>query len=70
MKNARIPHPGNVKTHVSTISFTIFQFTADARFEKPTPIMEEVFVWVVLTGIPVKDAVSKHRAAPVSAAKP
>jgi len=43
---------GNVKTHEPIILAITFNFRADNRCADPTPIMEEVIVWVVLIGIP------------------
>ena len=64
------PHPGKVKTHVSTRSLTILQFTFLILRAAPTPIIAVVFVCVVLTGIPVRDDKSRQSVADKSAAKP
>ena len=52
--NPSRPHPGNVSTHVFTISIAIPHFTALFRFAAPTPMMAVVFVCVVETGKPAK----------------
>ena len=46
------------------------QRTADKRRVAPTPMMEELMQWVVLTGTPKNDAISITEAADSSAAKP
>ena len=70
MRNPSIPHPGNVQTHVSTRSLTTPQFTLLILRAAPTPIIEVVFVCVVLTGIPVSEEKSRQSVAERSAAKP
>ena len=42
---------------MSSISFTVPQLTEESRLEAPTPMMAVVFVWVVLTGTPVRELV-------------
>ena len=64
------PQPGKVSTQASAISPTIFQFTAESLREAPTPMMAVVFVYVVLTGMPVSEESSRQSDAPASAAKP
>ena len=70
MQNPKRPHPGKVNTQVSTNSFTTLQFTFRILRAAPTPIIDVVFVWVVLTGIPVTEDNSKHNVAEKSAANP
>src|SRR6185436_18310939 len=43
---------GIVSTHAQTISPATPQRTAESRWVAPTPMIEPVMVWVVLTGIP------------------
>jgi hypothetical protein len=43
---------GIVRIHAHTMRPANPQRTADSRFVAPTPTMEPVIVWVVLTGIP------------------
>lgn len=64
------PHPGNVRTHASTISLAMPQSTLDTRRDAATPIMAVVFVWVVDTGSPVKDASNRQPLAARSDANP
>lgn len=47
-----------------------FQRTAEARREAPTPRIEELMTWVVLSGKPKCEATVIIEAAAVSAAKP
>ncbi len=61
---------GMVKTHATTIFEATPQRTADERLDIPTPIIEPVTVWVVLTGIPKIDDPITVIAPPVSAQKP
>ena len=46
------------------------QRTAEKRRVAPTPIIEELMQWVVLTGMPRNEAISITVAAEASAAKP
>ena len=46
------------------------QRTAERRFVAPTPIIEPVMVWVVLTGIPIFSVMNKVMAPAVSALTP
>ena len=65
-----IAHPGKVRTHVSTISFTTPRLIAESLFVAPTPMIAVVFVCVVLTGIPRTEERSRQDAAARSAEKP
>ena len=64
------PQPGNVKIHVSIMSFTIPKLMAEILFTAPTPIIALVFVWVVDTGIPNRLEKRRHIAPARSAEKP
>ena len=68
--NAKIPTIGNVSTQPYTISRATPHRTADIRRVEPIPRMDDVMTWVVLTGIPVRDANSITDAAAASAEKP
>jgi len=61
---------GIVNIHAQTIVPATPQRTAVMRFVVPTPTMAPVMVWVVLTGIPAKEAPMMVMAAAVSAQKP
>src|SRR5256885_454070 len=61
---------GMVRIHAQTIRPAIPQRTADRRLVAPTPTIDPVIVWVVLTGMPNRDAVRITMAPPVSAQKP
>ena len=63
------PQPGNVKIHVSIISFTTPKLIADSLFTAPTPMIALVFVCVVDTGIPNTLERSRHTAPARSAEK-
>ena len=56
---------GSVINQVITIFPAVPQFTEENRFEEPTPITEEVITWVVLTGAPLKVAISMTAAAAI-----
>ena len=43
IKKPTSPQPGNVNTHVKTISFTTPKSIADTLFTAPTPIIDVVF---------------------------
>ncbi len=43
---------GMVMTQATTMRWAMFQRTAEARREAPTPTMAPVMVWVVETGMP------------------
>jgi hypothetical protein len=43
---------GIVSIHAQKIFLVTPHLTAEAPFTAPTPIIEPVIVWVVLTGIP------------------
>ena len=61
---------GIVKSHAQIIFPATPQRTAESLLVAPTPIIAPVMVWVVLTGIPAKDAPIIEQAAAVSALKP
>ena len=61
---------GIVSTHAQTMCAATPQRTAERRLVAPTPIMAVLIVWVVLKGMPKREASSMVKAAPVSAAKP
>ena len=61
---------GIVSNHAHTIFRVTPHRTALARFADPTPIIEPVMVWVVLTGIPASEHPMIVPAAAVSAANP
>ena len=61
---------GKVRTQARTISQATPHRTADKRRVAPTPRIDEVIEWVVLTGKPSRDALSMIEAAVVSAANP
>ena len=57
------PQPGNVNTHVSTMSRTTPKLMALMRLTAPTPMMALVLVCVVETGIPNTLESSRQNAA-------
>src|SRR3954469_7723839 len=61
---------GIVRIHAQTIRPATPQRTADSRWVAPTPTIEPVIVWVVLTGIPKCVATRIAAAPPVSAQNP
>ena len=63
-------HIGKVKIHAIRIFPATPHLTADSLFVAPTPIMEVVITWVVLTGIPKELAPRMTAVAQVSAANP
>src|SRR6185295_4944658 len=65
-----IPAAGIVRTHAQTIRPAIPQRTADRRCVAPTPTIDPVIVWVVLTGMPKCVATRIAAAPPVSAQNP
>ena len=65
-----MPQTGKVRTHARTILPATPQRTAERRLVAPTPMMDELTQWVVLTGIPKVEAISTTVAAEVIAAKP
>ena len=69
-KKASNPHPGKVKIHVMTISFTTPKLIADTLLPAPTPIIEVVFTWVVDTGRPNTEQNTSEIAEAISAEKP
>ena len=68
--NPTMPHPGKVHIQVKIKSFTTDQLTFFNLFAAPTPIIDVVFVWVVLTGMPVREEISRQVVAEKSAANP
>ena len=64
------PQPGKVNTQVKSTSFTTPQLRLRIRRAAPTPMIAVVFVLVVDTGRPVREAISRHPAPAKSAAKP
>ena len=70
IKNPTNPHPGKVRTQVSTISFTTPKLMADTRFTAPTPMMDVVFAWVVDTGRLNTEQNKRDNAAAMSAENP
>ena len=64
------PHPGKVKIHADTILLTTPQLTEESLLAAPTPMMDVVFVCVVLTGRPNIEAVNRHKTAAKSAENP
>jgi len=67
IRNPIMPQPGNVSTHALTISFTTPQLTFESLLAAPTPIIDVVFVWVVLTGNPKTEAINRLSAEAISA---
>ena len=61
---------GIVRIHAQIIRPAIPHFTALMRLMDPTPIIDPVMVWVVLTGMPKADDANKVTAAPDSAQNP
>ena len=61
---------GMVRIHAMTRFPATPQRTAESRLVEPTPKMQAVMVWVVLTGAPKSDAPQMTAAAEVSVAKP
>src|SRR5205085_8349788 len=61
---------GMVRIHAQMICVATPQRTADNRRVAPTPTIDPVIAWVVLTGTPVCVAMRIEIAAPVSAANP
>ncbi|MPM84003.1 hypothetical protein SDC9_131073 [bioreactor metagenome] len=59
-----------VKIHAPTMFFAVAHFTEAIPFVMPTPIIDPVIVWVVLTGIPVRAVPISVKAPAVSAQKP
>ena len=70
MQKAKIPDKGIVRTQAQRMFLATPQRTAEKLFIVPTPIIEPVIVWVVLTGIPKIDAIEIVIPADVSALKP
>ena len=65
-----IAEHGIVNTQAHIMRPATPHLTALMRLMEPTPIIEPVMVWVVLTGMPNADDVNKVTAAPDSAQKP
>jgi hypothetical protein len=65
-----MPQIGKVRTQAKTMLLATPQRTAERRLVEPTPMMDELTQWVVLTGIPKFEAISTTVAAEVIAAKP
>jgi len=61
---------GIVRSHAQTMFLVTPHRTAEALFADPTPMIDPVMVWVVLTGIPASEHPMIVPAAEVSAAKP
>jgi hypothetical protein len=59
-----------VRIQAHTIRPATPQRTAERRWAAPTPTIAPVMVWVVLTGMPRKDARNRAPAPPVSAHTP
>ena len=57
-------------TQASTISFAVRRLTRRGFSAAPTPMIAVTLAWVVLTGSPSNEEVSKDKAAPKSAQKP
>ena len=53
---------GNVTNQAITIFWATPHLTAENRLAAPTPMMEVVITWVVLTGAPMKEALSITKA--------
>ena len=70
MRPANKAAAGIVKIHAQTIRIVTPQRTAVNRFAEPTPDIEPVITWVVLTGTPKWVAKKMLKAADVSAQKP
>src|SRR3989338_10975955 len=68
--NPRIIVAGSVSTHDNAISDASPHLTLENLFAVPAPIIEDVIVWVVDTGMPNTDATCSTVAADVSAANP
>src|SRR6476660_6010109 len=64
------PAAGIVSNHAQTMRVATPHRTADRRLVDPTPTIDPVIAWVVLTGMLKCVAVNSATAAPVSAAKP
>src|SRR2546425_368840 len=64
------PAPGNVNSHAETIRIVTPHRTAESRVTAPTPMIDDVMVCVVLTGMPKCAVPSRIKAALVSAANP
>src|ERR687897_1709258 len=62
--------PGRVNSQAYRIRLVTPHRTADSRLIAPTPMTDDVIVWVVLTGKPIWAVNIKTVAAAVSAAKP
>ncbi len=62
-------HTGNVKTHAVTIPKTVLRFIFPS-FNVPTPSTADVFVCVVLAGMPHTLANKRHTALAISEANP
>ncbi len=58
---------GIVINHDRTMSFTVFQFTAFALSPAPVPMIDELTIWEVLTGLPRELAVMMTSAADICA---
>ena len=58
-----IKHAGNVIIQAATMLPATPQRTAERRLVAPTPIMDELMQWVVLTGMPILEAASITTAA-------
>ena len=70
IKNPISPHPGKVRTQVSTISLTTPKLIAETRLTAPTPMMEVVLACVVETGRLSREQISSEVEAARSAEKP
>src|SRR6476661_3943280 len=71
LRAATIPAPGKVRTHAATMLPATPQRTADRRLVAPTPMIEEVIVWVVEIGaLKPRPATNSTAEADASAAKP
>ena len=65
-----MPQPGNVSTHVFTMSMAMLHLTAFLFLAAPTPMMAVVFVCVVETGRPPNVEMSRQTTAAKLAEKP
>ena len=64
------PQPGKVSSQVMPISLTTEKLMAERRLTAPTPMMAVVLAWVVETGMPKTELISRLTEAARSAEKP
>ncbi len=70
MQNASPPQIGRVSTHAQSIRSATVHLTALNRRVAPTPMIDPLMTWVVLSGTPMLVALSMITAAVVCAKKP